>query len=90
MEAIGIIEALKDVQMLENIDLVLDLNQDSNGDEFIGYYFADHERRIVLFAHEFPSSCLPHWFEIQGISSGTHLRMSSLLRQVKNDISHLR
>lgn len=68
------------------VDLVLDLNEDENG-EFVGYYFADHEKRIIVFVHEFPSECLPHWFEIKGISSGTHLRMSSLPRQQKRHFS---
>ena len=61
--------------MPEEIDLVLDLNGD-DGKEFVDYYFADHEKRIIVFAEEFPSSCLPHWYEIKGVSSGTHLRMS--------------
>ena len=82
-EAVRIIGDLKDIQMPENIDLVLDLNDDGNGNEVVDYYFADHEKRIVVFVHEFSSSCLPHWFEIKGINSGTHLRMSSLFRQVK-------
>ena len=80
-EAVRIIEDLKDIQMPENIDLVLDLNDDSDGNEVVDYYFADHEKRIVVFVHEFPSSCLPHWFKVKGISSGTHLRVSSLPMQ---------
>ena len=78
MEAVRIIGDKKDIHMLENIDLVLDLFEENEENEYVGYYFADHERRIVVFVHQFPSSCIPHWCEIEGISSGTHLRMSSL------------
>ena len=74
--------------MPEKTDLVLDINEDEDGNEVVDYYFADHELRIVVFVHEFSSRCLPHWYEIKGISSGTHLRMSSLPREL-NDISHL-
>jgi hypothetical protein len=81
IEAIGIIEDLKDIQMPENVDLVLDLNEDGNGNEVVDYYLADHEKRIIVFVEEFPSKCIPHWHEIKGVSSGTHLRMSSLPRQ---------
>lgn len=86
-EAIRIIEDViseHDIQMSEKTDLVLDLNEDNNGKDLVDYYFADHELRIVVFVHEFPSSCLPHWYEITGISSGTHLRMSPLPKQWNN------
>ena len=80
MEAVKNIDDLideKDFQIPEEIDLVLDLNED-DGKEFVDYYFADHEKRIIVFIHEFPSNCIPHWNEIKGVSSGTHLRMYSL------------
>ena len=80
MEAVGIIEDFiveKGFRMPANIDLVLDLNE-VDGKEVVDYYFADHERRIVIYVETFPSNCLPHWNEIKGVSSGTHLRMSSL------------
>lgn len=67
--------------MPEEIDLVLDLNEDDDGKEVIDYYFADHEKRIIVFMEEFSSDYLPHWDEIKGISSGTHLRMFSLPSQ---------
>ena len=78
--AVMIIEKLiaeKDIQMPEEFDLVLDLNEEV-GKEFVDYYFADHEKLIIVFIHEFPSNCLPHWYDIKGVNSGTHLRMSSL------------
>ena len=81
IEAVRIIEDLiaeKDIQMPEEIDLVLDVNEDG-GKEIVDYYFADHEKRIIVFVEEFPSDYLPHWSEIRGISSGTHLRMPSLV-----------
>ena len=81
IEAVRIIEVLKDFQMPENIDLLLDLNDDSDGNEVVDYYFAEHEKHIVVFVHEFTSGCLPHWSEVKRISSGTHLRMSSLPMQ---------
>jgi hypothetical protein len=87
-EAIRIIEGLiseHDIQMSEKTDLVLDLNEDDDGEDLVDYYFADHELRIVVFVHEFPSSCLPHWCEVKGVSSGTHLRMSSLPKQLNNN-----
>ena len=62
--------------MPEEVDLVLDLNE-VDGKELVDYYFADHEERIIVFVEEFPSNCIPHWFEIKGVSSGTQLRMSS-------------
>ena len=80
-QAINIIKGLVaeyGIQMSEKTDLVLDLNEDDDGDEVVDYYFAGHELRIVKFLHKFPSDCLPHWHEVKGISSGTHLRMSSL------------
>ena len=79
IEAVGVIEHLnakKGIQMPEEIDLVLDLNE-VNGKEVADYYYADHEKRIIVFAHEFRSDCIPHWYEIKGISSGIQLRMSS-------------
>ena len=79
MEAIKIIEDLmaeKDIKKPEDFDLVLDFNEDDDGKEVVDYYFADHEKRIIVFLHEFPSNCLPHWYEVKGVSSGTHLRMS--------------
>lgn len=91
MDAVRIIDDLiteQNNQMSEKTDLVLDLNEDKNGNEVVDYYFADHESRIIVFVHEFESDCLPHWFEIKGVSSGTHLRMSSLPREL-NNISHL-
>ena len=78
MEAVKKIEDLidkKDFQMPEEIDLVLDLNEEVGN---VDYYFADHEKRIIVFIHEFPSNDIPHWNEIKGVSSGTHLRMYSL------------
>ena len=62
--------------MPEETDLVLDLDED-DGKDVVDYYFADHEKRIIVFAHKFVSDCLPHWNEIKGVSSATHLRMSS-------------
>ena len=62
--------------MPEEVDLVLDLNE-FDGKEIVDYYFADHEKRIIVFVEKFPSNCIPHWSEIKGVSSGTHLRMSS-------------
>ena len=79
-EAIRIIEDLiaeSDIQKPEEFDLVLDLNED-DGKEIVYYYFADHEKRIIVFVEEFPSDCIPHWYDVTGVSSGTHLRMSSL------------
>ena len=71
----------------EKTDLVLDLNWVE--DCYVThYYFADHESRIVFFLDEFLSDNLPHWSEIKGVSSGTHLRMSSLSEQ-SNDTSSL-
>ena len=64
--------------MPEEIDLVLDLYKYDNGKEVVDYYFADHEKRIIVFVHEFQSNYLPLWYEIKGISSGTQLRMSSM------------
>ena len=66
--------------MPEETDLVLDLNE-YDGKEVVDYYFADHEKRIIVFMDEFSSDYLPHWCEIKGVSSGTHLRMSSLPSQ---------
>lgn len=63
-----------DIQMPKRLDLALDLNED-NGKQYIDYYFADHELRIVVFLHDFSSDYLPKWNEIKGVSSGTHLRM---------------
>jgi hypothetical protein len=86
MEAITIIDGLiskRGFQMSAKTDLVLDLTVEDNGDQFVDHYFADHELRIVVFAHEFPSDCIPHWFELKGVNSGTHLRMSSLPQVVK-------
>ena len=80
-EAIGTIEniiAEKRIQMPKEIDLVLDLNKDDKGKVIVDYYLADHEKRIIVFVEKFPSNYLPHWSEIKGVSSGTHLRMSSL------------
>ena len=79
-EAVRIIEDLiteKGFEMPEETDLVLDLDED-DGEEVVDYYFADHEKRIIVFVHKFDSDYLPHWHEIKGVSSGTHLRMSSL------------
>ena len=90
-EAVRIIEdfiAEDDIQKPEEFDLVLDLDEDDDGKEIVYYYFADHEKRIIVFLHEFPSNCLPHWYEVKGVSSGTHLRMSSLPSWY-TDISHI-
>ena len=81
MDAVKVIDdviAENGFQMPEQMDLVLDLNKDDDGDEFADYYFADHEKRIIVFVEEFPSDCIPHWYDVTGVSSGTHLRMSSL------------
>jgi len=68
------------IQIPGKNDLVLDLNWVE--DCYVAhYYFADHESRIVFFLDEFLSDNLPHWTEIKGVSSGTHLRMSSLSKQ---------
>ena len=78
-EAVRTIEDLiaeNGIQMPKEIDLVLDVNED-NGKEVVDYYLADHEKRIIVFVEKFPSNYLPHWSEIKGVSSGTHLRMSS-------------
>ena len=91
MHAVRIIDEIiteQKFQMTEKTDLVLDLGEDKNGNEVVDYYFADHELRIIVYVDEFNSEQLPHWKEIQGVSSGTHLRMSSLPREL-NDISHL-
>ena len=77
------------IQRSEKIDFVLDLFEE-NDEEFIGYYFADHELRTVVFLHEFESECIPHWFEIKGINSGTHLRMSSSLLKQSNSLIMIR
>ena len=79
IEAVGVIEdviAKKGIQKPKDIDLVLDLNE-VDGKDSADYYFADHEKRIIVFAEKFSSKYLPHWDEIKGISSGIQLRMSS-------------
>ena len=55
MDAARIITEQNIPQMLEKTDLVLDLNEDKNGNEAVDYYFADHELRIIVFVHEFES-----------------------------------
>lgn len=65
------------IQIPKKADLVLDVNFDEKTERYVtDYYFADHELRIVFFLDEFSSDCLPHWSEIKGVNSGTHLRMS--------------
>ena len=85
-KAISIIDnfiSAYNIQIPERTDLVLDLCEE-DGDPFIGYYFANHELRIVLFLQKIASSIIPYWNDIKGVSSGTHLRMSSLSRQSHN------
>ena len=42
------------------------------------YYFANHQLRIIFFLDHFSSDRIPNWEVVYGVSSGRHLRMSSL------------
>jgi hypothetical protein len=57
---------------------VLDINLDKDGTYVTDYYFANHQLRIIFFLDHFSSEYIPNWDEIEGVSSGRHLRMSSL------------
>ena len=70
-------------------DLVLDINLDTDGAYVTDYYFANHQLRIIFFLDHFSSDFLPNWGEIKGVSSGRHLRMSSLCYLFLNASSHL-
>ena len=85
MEAISIIEDFiltHNIQIPEYTDLVLRFLEEDG--RFIGYYFASHELRIVLFLHKISPSYLPRWTDIKGVDSGTYIRMSSLSGQSNN------
>ena len=66
------------ISIPEKTDLVLDINLDTDGTYATDYYFANHQLRIIFFLDDFSSDFIPNWGEIQGVSSGRHLRMSSL------------
>jgi hypothetical protein len=66
------------ISIPEMTDLVLDINLDTEGNSVTDYYFANHQLRIIFFLDNFSSDYIPNWGEIDGVSSGRHLRMSSL------------
>ena len=72
------------ISIPEMTDLVLDINIDTEGDYVTDYYFANHQLRIIFFLDNFSSDGIPNWAEIDGVSSGRHLRMSSLRRPLLN------
>ena len=72
------------ISIPEKTDLVLDINLDADGSYVTDYYFANHQLRIIFFLDEFSSEYIPNWTEIDGVSSGRHLRMSSLCYRLLN------
>jgi hypothetical protein len=66
------------ISIPEKTDLVLDVNLNTDGEYVTDYYFANHQLRIIFFLDHFSSENIPNWGEINGVSSGRHLRMSSL------------
>ena len=76
---IGVIEEFIDsnhIPIPEKTDLVLDINLDTDGTYVTDYYFANHQLRIIFFLDHFSSESIRNWGEIDGVSSGRHLRMS--------------
>ena len=73
------------ISIPEKTDLVLDINLDTDGTYVTDYYFANHELRIIFFLDHFSSDRIPNWGEIDGVSSGRHLRMPSLQYLFLND-----
>ena len=65
------------ISIPEKTDLVLDINLDEDGTYVTDYYFANHQLRIIFFLDYFTSESIPGWEEIDGVSSGRHLRTSS-------------
>ncbi|KAJ7109641.1 hypothetical protein C8R43DRAFT_1079700 [Mycena crocata] len=56
-----------------NIDLVLDLTKNANGEFCCGYYFVDHFERIVFWDDPFKLVWLSHGREVHGVTSPQHV-----------------
>jgi len=61
----------KNILQWSNVDLVLDLTSDENGEKMCGYYFADHQNRTLFWLEAFDASSLLE--EVRGVTSLAHI-----------------
>jgi hypothetical protein len=67
----------QDIQFAPDVDLVLDLTPNEDGNTVCGYYFANHTDRCVFWLDEFDANDFPAWREVAGATSHSHLRTCS-------------
>ncbi|KAF8068880.1 hypothetical protein FPV67DRAFT_1448735 [Lyophyllum atratum] len=56
-----------------HVDLVLELLR-VDGQIDTLYYMVDHSKRCIFFVDDFDASDLPIWYELQGVTSPTHVK----------------
>jgi len=64
-----------DIQLTSDVDLILDLTPNNDGNTVCGYYFANHTNRSVFWLDLFDANDLPAWSEVGSTASPSHLRM---------------
>ncbi|KAJ7468782.1 hypothetical protein FB451DRAFT_1257315 [Mycena latifolia] len=60
---------------MSNVDLVLEILNDNPIHLECGYYFADHDKRIVFWLDKFNMTQLRIWKVVPGITTGTHAKL---------------
>jgi len=57
-----------------DVDLILDLTPNEDGNTVCGYYFASHTNRCVFWLDRFDANAFSAWSEVRGAESPSHLR----------------
>lgn len=65
----GVYDLLESAQ----IDLGLDLMEETPENRGCGYYFVDHSARVVFWLDEFNMSRLKRWNSVRGIQTKSHV-----------------
>lgn len=62
------------ILLTPDVDLILDLTPNEDGNTVCGYYFASHTNRCVFWLDRFVANDFPAWREVGGATSPSHLR----------------
>ena len=62
------------ILLAPDVDLILDLTPNEDGNIVCGYYFASHTNRCVFWLDRFDANAFSAWSEVRGAESPSHLR----------------
>lgn len=68
-----------DLHLPENYTLAIELDTQPDGQILTGYYFTDHQKKIVFFLDDIAAhTSFPVWEEVKGVTAHSHIRTFSL------------